>query len=94
MKNQNLLQELKRLKQKINVLQENDNMFNREDISKYSPNELSLRISNEPTFKYELEAFEKAVKMLQTKIEQKYKANNKQIENLYNSLAQTSLHLK
>ena len=94
MKNQSLLQELKELKQKINTLQENDSMFSREDISKYSPDELFLRISNEPTFKYELEAFEKAVKMLQTKIEQKYKANHQQIENLYNRLAQTSLHLK
>jgi hypothetical protein len=94
MKNQKLLQELKKLKQKINVLQENNDMFNREDISSYSSDELFLRVSNEPSFQYEVEAFEKAIKTFQTKVEQKYKATSQQIETLYDKLAQTSLHLK
>jgi len=94
MKNQKLLQELKKLKQKINILQENDSMFNREDISSYSPNELFLRVSNDPNFQYEVESFEKAIKTFQNKVEQQYKASNQQIETLYDMLAQTSLHLK
>ena len=94
MKNQKLLQELKNLKQKINILQENDSMFNREDISSYSSNELFLRVSNDPNFQYEVKSLEKVIKTFQTKIEQKYKASHQQIETLYDMLAQTSLHLK
>ena len=67
MKNQKLLQELKNLKQKINILQENDSMFNREDISSYSSNELFLRVSNDPNFQYEVKSLEKVIKTFQTK---------------------------
>jgi flagellar motility protein MotE (MotC chaperone) len=94
MKNQKLIQELKKLKQKINVLQENEDMFSREDLSKYSSDELYLRVSNEPTFKYEIEAVEKAIKSLQSRVEQKYKATHQQTESLYDKLAQSALHLK
>lgn len=94
MKNQKLIQELKKLKQKINVLQENDDMFSREDISNYTSDELYLRVANDPNFKHEVETFEKAVKALQTKAEQKYKATHQQAETLYDKLAQSCLHLK
>ncbi len=94
MKNQKLIEELKKLKQKINVLQENDDMFNREDLSSYSSDELYLRVANDPSFKYEIEALEKAIKSLQSRAEQKYKATHQQSETLYDKLAQSALHLK